>query len=94
MVVVAVIVVVAFVAAARGVALGRRRIRRAGGALRPVAQPGHLLLHRREIGVRPRGGPSSMPAVAETATSATPGMRRTAVSILAAQPAQSMPVTR
>jgi hypothetical protein len=34
-----------------------------------------------------------VPAVTETETSLTPGMRRTAVSILLAQEAQSMPST-
>jgi hypothetical protein len=34
-----------------------------------------------------------VPEVTETETSSTPGMRRTAVSILVAQPAQSMPST-
>jgi hypothetical protein len=35
-----------------------------------------------------------VPAVTETETSLTPGMRRTAVSIFVAQEAQSMPSTR
>jgi hypothetical protein len=35
-----------------------------------------------------------VPAVADTDKSATPGIRRTAVSILRAQLAQSMPSTR
>src|SRR5947209_489182 len=35
-----------------------------------------------------------VPAVADTDTSSTPGSRRTAVSTLAAHPAQSMPSTR
>src|SRR5882757_2348124 len=35
-----------------------------------------------------------VPAVTDTATSATPGMRRTAVLILLAHPAQSIPPTR